>query len=126
MIYGIFSGWYSDWAIIGYLTDEKQAKKYCEKMNNGRPERSKKYYFREMIALDGTEKEPERVAWEVNTEDWTINESYREEPKDGKTFEVNEFWPSVTLWLYPGEETKAVKIAQDCLAQWKAEREGVG
>lgn len=126
MIYGVFYGWYSDWDAVGYFTNEKQAEEYCKKMNR---KKSEDYFVKPLSALDGTEEPKKRIAWEVDMETGAVaRESWLDDeiPNDnGKPYRVSWYGDKVLLWLYPGEETKAVKIAQDYLAQLKAEREGL-
>ena len=125
-VYVVFCGYYSDWETIGYVESEKDAIEYCDALNCG----GEKYHYKEADLLTGPVNTKIRRAWEVSNwnGEWEVSRCEcedRNKPEDTNYLVKEWFDDEIVLWLYPGEEVKAVKIAQDYLAEYKARKAGI-
>lgn len=95
-VYGIGTGEYSDWNIVGFFTDKLQAEKYCQFMNDKYPHEN--YEVCELENLN---------------ENIDLSLIY---PKYTFTFngKFNDYWENVQGSLaVNGEKTKLEKIKMD-------------
>ena len=56
MIYAVFGGEYSDWYVLGYFTDKKQAEAFCEECNKRKGKWDRNLYVEELHNLSEHEE----------------------------------------------------------------------
>jgi hypothetical protein len=130
MIYGVFTGEYSDWDVIGYFKTEAEAEAYCKRRNEGKIGAYDQYYVLPMIDLSAVPYEGKRIPYEFDPEKGKVSRyywSFKEGvPEDGIIVTKNMFGETVAIvWAYPAEADKIVKIARDRYAMYKAREEGI-
>ena len=129
MVYGVFSGEYSDWEVHGYFDNEKDAKAYCEEKNGG----YNKYYVLPLINLKDGDPEVYRgyaynclydTVFELEKVSAEKRETSVELMKNGR-YGIERCLAYV--WLKPRDfsEEKVRKIGQDAIAKYKAKKEGI-
>ena len=121
MVYGVFGGCYSDWFVIGYFDDKENAEKFCERANEHVLFDYHELYVRELPNLE-EEKSEGKIGVTVDTDDWKAEVSYFEDEDS-----IIDYGDSavISMMIYPSQFDRAVKIAQDRWAQYKAEKEGI-
>lgn len=130
MIYGVFTGEYSDWDVIGYFKTEAEAEAYCERRNEGKISAYNQCYVLPMVDLSAVPYEGKRIPYEVDLEKGEASRCYwpfkEGAPEDGIIVTKNIFGDMlVVVWVYPAEADKIVKIARDRYAMYKARMEGI-
>lgn len=138
-IYIVMYAYYSDWEIKGYFSNKEEAEQYCiahskedlfiEKVNcfdGSEPQnKSIKCYYRHEVVFDKKygssfimRDEPERYSFYDSKEGLEKDEI--------KDFNLKRFnWISFIINLKKNDRKLAEKIAQDKLAQYLAEKEGI-
>ena len=129
MVYGVFSGEYSDWEVHGYFEKEEDAIAYCDMKNGGD---YREYYVLKLLNLKDGDPEVYRCysydSWNdyVDQLDWG---EYLSTEKHKTTVEKYGFRDRyfAYVWLKPRDftEDKVRKIGQDAIAKYKAEKEGI-
>jgi len=134
MIYGIFSGEYSDWNCHGYFDKLEDAEKYCTFMNT---KESETYYIENIEKLECLFDKDSVVPmykymfnenfddlWKnaqgtLSTDSICKNFVYSKYNffRDMKKYEITVYLPE------KNSREKALKIAQDLFTQWKYENE---
>ena len=131
-VYGIFNGEYSDWNCLGFFTDELEAEKYCALMNS----KNDGCYVVKIDNLTGkvdlSKIKPKYV--------YLFSESFNDFWSNSQEILCNghEQWISevrytrndnakymITVITTEKNRDKAVKIAQDMFAKYKAEKMGL-
>lgn len=130
MIYGVFTGEYSDWDVIGYFKTEAEAEAYCERRNESTRCSSDDCYVLPMVDLSAEPYEGKRIPYWVELEKGEAREYYgyssEDAPEDGILITEDFFGCKVVIvWAYPAEADKIVKIARDRYAEYKAKMEGI-
>lgn len=130
MVYGVFSGYYSDWYIVGYFTNRYDADKYCCLCGNG------DYYVKPLKDLTD-EKDLSKVSLKYCHEvvfDCKDNENkwiMREEPERYNCYVENNLrcnnikqgtlrrnnWVRFSINIDHDDRKLAEKIAQDYLTE---------
>lgn len=129
MVYGVFSGEYSDWEVHGYFEKEEDAIAYCDMMNNGGYQ---EYYVLNLLNLKGGDPGVYRCysynqscdyVCQMDCAYWLSTEKHETEVKTAGF--KNRYFAYV--WLKPRDftEDKVRKIGQDAIAKYKAEKEGI-
>lgn len=130
MIYGVFTGEYSDWDVVGYFKTEAEAEAYCKRRNESVRYESDECYVLPMVDLSAEPYEGERIPYWVELEKGEAREYYgyssKDAPEDGILITESFFGDKVVIvWAYPAEADKIVKIARDRYAEYKAKMEGI-
>ena len=130
MIYGVFTGEYSDWDVIGYFKTEAEAEAYCERRNEGKINAYDQCYVLPMIDLSAVPYEGKRIPYWVELKKGKAHQYYgyssEDAPEDGIIVTKNIFGDTFAIvWVYPAETDKIVKIARDRYAMYKAREEGL-
>lgn len=121
MVYGVFGGCYSDWYVVGYFENKKDAEDYCKRVNEKIESDFSELYVVAIPNLDADEVGDELVGVMVNTDGW------RMEGNGCCGNMICEYGDSALIYmeLRPSQYHKAIKIAQDRWARYKAEKEGI-
>lgn len=126
MVYGVFSGFYSDWEVHGYFEKKADAEAYCNKMKN---KNRSAYYVKPMLNMaDG---DPDVYRLYGYNEYWdTVYDEEGEFSTNKKRTRVVNYRTGVRcveVWLKPCDynRDKVRKIALDALAKYDAEKEGI-
>ena len=144
VVFGVFSGCYSDWRCIGWFPDAERAYQYCDVMNAERGEDygfSGNYYVMPLRRIKCEFAEKPEVPWirynmwfdmdrdgglkisRTNDDDETSFpdvEAERVERGEKSSITVSRFGRvSVKLFLRGYDEDKAIEIAEDQIEQWK-------
>jgi hypothetical protein len=129
MVYGVFSGEYSDWEAHGYFEKEEDAIAYCDMKNGGD---YREYYVLKLLNLKDGDPEVYRC--------YSYNQKldYVDQLDWGEYLSTEKHETTVTtagycyfyfahVWLKPRDftEDKVRKIGQDAIAKYKAEKEGI-
>jgi nucleosome binding factor SPN SPT16 subunit len=136
-IYLITSGCYSDYGVHGFFTDEAEADEYCEIQNRAKP--CDEYKVEECADLSKTfltmNKNPiieHRVSVQNNGVFMRYIAHELCDAPDNRVKVTSDnimFDFSIKYYIYvylPNvDDDKALKIAQDMLAQYKAEQAGI-
>ena len=131
MVYGIFSGVYSDWECHGYFETEAEANEYCNEHNG---ENSwDNYYVKPMLNLaEGADPTIKRayVYYIKGIDAGTYKRSKDDDDFSGHARSRVSCYGTgepcwVVVYVTPENEHKVPKIAQDLLAEWKAKKEGI-
>ena len=123
MVYGVFGGCYSDWFVIGYFTDKAKAEAFCERANETAKTDDREIYVRELPNLETEEVAEGLISVRVDTEDWEVELAYTDMDE---IIDYGGGYAAIYMMLYPSQYDRAVKIAQDRWAQYKAKKEGSG
>lgn len=142
MIYGIFSGAYSDWNVYGYMTDKDEAEKYCALKNKQNDDEWDRYYVIEINHIHANVKNVKlkyyhTVVFDFN-DDMRFDDNMRSEPDRYEyyigenrepftrynIFKNGEGWVSFSFNCDTRE--KAEKIAQDKYFQFQAYKSEFG
>ena len=126
MIYAVFGGEYSDWYPVGYFEDKDEAEAYCAEFN--KLNRWNQYYFMEMPNLKEQSNDCKRLCYEVDLEDGYVARAsyYDDDEPEERLWITDEDDPrQVYIWLYAWQLPKAIKIAADKVAFWKARKAGI-
>ena len=124
MVYGIFSGAYSDWDAHGYFDTLEEAEKYAR-------EKGTDYYVLPLLNLaEGADQDVRRAyhfylsfgGYYERAED---DDDFLRKPRSRVATYGNGHLAYVIVYVRPGDEYKIPKIAHDLIAKWKAEREGI-
>lgn len=124
MIYGVFGGEYSDWFIVGYFDTEEKAQAFCDEYNSNL-KWGDDYYVLSMVNLEEGRCETPRKWYLVDIDGgraypatWIANKD------EAKNIYVSPCG-DVYIFIYPWQLSKAVKIARDKLAEYKARKAGI-
>lgn len=129
MVYGVFSGEYSDWEVHGYFDKEEDAIAYCVMKNGGG---YREYYVLKLLNLKDGDPEVYRCySYNQQTNyvdqlDWgEYLSTEKHETEVAKSGFRDRYFAYV--WLKPRDftEEKVRKIGQDAIAKYKAEKEGI-
>lgn len=129
MIYGIFSGEYSDWYCHGYFETKEEAVDYCDKLNA--KYECDNYYIKVLYNLaDGSDKDcPKAYRYFAVTGKWERSEYDDDSILSGCDPTVycgNSNGREVVIVFATDDDAyKVPKIAQDAIAKWKARKEGL-
>ena len=125
MVYGIFSGAYSDWDVHGYFDTLEDAEKYAR-------EKGSDYYVLPLLNLaEGADQDVRRafhfyLSGGGYYERAECDDDFIRHPRSRVvTFGNGSHASYVLVYAKPGDEYKIPKIAHDLLAKWKAERDGI-
>lgn len=129
MVYGVFSGQYSDWEVHGYFEKEEDATAYCDMKNNGGYQ---EYYVLKLPNLKDSDPEVYRCyaynqvrdsVRQIDHGDYLSEEKLETEVTD---FGLIDCYLAY-VWLKPRDftEDKVRKIGQDAIAKYKAQKEGI-
>lgn len=127
MVYGIFSGEYSDWNCHGYFETQKDADAYCKEMNN--KSGYFEYYIKALYNLaEGKDKECKKAYYYNNrTKEWGRDPSSDDDilvSDDARVYR-DKGAELVIVFAKDDDAHKVPKIAQDAIAKYWAEREGL-
>lgn len=134
MIYGVFGGCYSDWYIVGYFNNRKEADKYCCVYGNSN------YHVESIKCLDGVEdlskfslKYQHEIVFDLTNKEWVM----REEPNRYKCYIGDDLrcncikanlpnsWVCFAVNIDHDDRKLAEKIAQDYLAELRSYGNGI-
>lgn len=133
-LYAVTAGCYSDYHIVALCSDKNKAEKIAACCNDG--------YFSSWDDADvcefedGIRMDLDRSVFEVNVStkftSYGINELFGEDKiaaLTGRTFKINEVRVrgdgSYNVYVLADDADKALKIARDLVAEYKAGKEGV-
>jgi len=122
LVYGIFSGEYSDWVVHGYFTDRGRAEQYCAKLNFDQD--YDEYYVKDISEIDSDIGANEKLQY-YHTVIFDFDKGMRNTPNDYiyyigsrrkeesvyNSFGKNNGW--ICFHLNADSRKKAEKIAQD-------------
>lgn len=128
MVYGVFSGCYSDWEVHGYFEKKTDAEAYCKMKNKNIEYESQDYYVKPMLNLADGDPDVYRL-YEYN-EYWDSvyeERAFSTKKKRTRVVDYRTGVRCVEVWLKPCDynRDKLRKIAHDALAKYKAEKEGI-
>ena len=128
MVYGIFSGEYSDWTCHGYFDTKEEANAYCNGMNN--KQGYDEYYVKVLYNLaDGKDRECKKAYYYNNsTKEWGryhISDDDILASDEARVYQRIKGNELVTVFVNDEDAHKVPKIAQDAIAKYWAEREGL-
>lgn len=129
MVYGVFSGEYSDWEVHGYFDKEEDAIAYCDMKNS---DDYQNYYVLKLLNLKDGDPEVYRCYSYNQERDYVgqldLGEYSSAEKRETEvtTAGFRNFYFAY-VWLKPRDftEDKVRKIGQDAIAKYKAEKEGI-
>lgn len=128
MVYGIFCGEYSDWGCEGYFDTKKEAKLYCDDMN--RKYQNDNYYVKVLYNLaEGKDKECKKAYGYYNrTGEWGRQKFHDDDILGSSRTRIYARMKGaeyVIVFVKDEDAHKVPKIAQDAIAKYWAEREGL-
>lgn len=128
MVYGIFSGEYSDWNCEGYFDTKKDANAYCKEMNHRHG--YEEYYVKVLYNLaEGKDKECKKAYRYYNRTGKWERDKYDDDDilKSSRTriYARKKGEECVIVFVKDEDAHKVPKIAQDAIAKHWAEREGL-
>ena len=136
MIYGIFSGAYSDWNVHGYIADKDEAEKYCALKNKQNDNEWDRYYVIEINNIHANVKDVKLKYYHEVVFDF--NDGMRNEPDRYEYYIGKDRKPSAQYNVYKNgngwvafcfncdTRKKAEKIAQDKYFQFQAYKSEFG
>ena len=123
-VYGIYTGEYSDWNCLGFTTDELYAEKYCTAHDD--------CYIIPLDDMTGKEnlkniKPRYLYLFKEDFTDFYHNSQGEVDTENRKNEVIETRWGITRIEVAITEKSreKAVKIAQDLYAKWKAEQKGL-
>ena len=127
MIYGVFSGCYSDWRIIGYFENKDDAEKYVVSHNTVADEYDE-YYILEVNNLKLTEEQKNVKVKQYHTVVFDYENGkfvMRNEPDryslclndKERMIKIGHICKWVSFYLMSEDREKAEKICQDLISQ---------
>lgn len=128
MVYGIFSGQYSDWQCHGYFETQEEADAYCKEMKT--KQEYDEYYVKVLYNLaDGKDKGCKKAYYYSNiTKEWGRDEysdDYLLKGSEPCLWRMKKGEELVIVFVKDEDAHKVPKIAQDAIAKYWAEREGL-
>lgn len=128
MVYGVFSGEYSDWTCHGYFETQKDATAYCKEMNS--KQEYDEYYVKVLYNLaEGKDRECKKAYYYSNlTKEWGRDPASDDDILKGSEtllWRMNIGEELVIVFVKDEDAHKVPKIAQDAIAKYWAEREGL-
>ena len=128
MVYGIFSGEYSDWTCEGYFDTKEEANAYCKEMNEKCEYDN--FYVKVLYNLaEGKDRECKKAYYYSNrTKEWGRDKYYDDDilkGNDTRLWRMNMGEELVIVFVKDEDAHKVPKIAQDAIAKYWAEREGL-
>lgn len=128
MVYGVFSGEYSDWNAIGYFEDKGKAEAYCKEHNEKCEYSWDEYYIKPLLNLVDNDPNIYRLYVYNERNDGVWKEDYELSATKEQTRVIDGGWRIwVEVWLIPCDfsEERVRKIGRDAIAQYKAKKEGI-
>lgn len=131
MVYGVFSGEYSDWFVVGYFEDKEDAEAYCKEHNDKCEYDWDEYYIKPLLNLANNDPAVFRkyVYNEYRDEIWEENGEYSEAKLEAKVRSLRGEHPVkwVDVWMQPCDynEERVRKIAHDAIAKYNAAQKGL-
>lgn len=128
MVYGIFSGQYSDWQCHGYFETQEEADAYCKEMET--KQEHDEYYVLVLYNLaEGKDRECKKAYYYSNrTKGWGRNKESDDDILKGdetRVYAGKKGEEYVVVFVKDEDAHKVPKIAQDAIAKFWAEREGL-
>ena len=124
MVYGIFSGVYSDWNVYGYFTDRTRAEQYCAKLNfNGDHEdydQYDEYYVRDIPEINSDVGNNEKLKY-YHTVFFDFGRGMRNTPEDYKYY-IGKNRPDETVYNSFGKNNGWIRYSLNADSRKKAEK----
>lgn len=118
MVYGIFSGCYSDWSVHGYFKDRDSAEKYCAKLNQKENEWDE-YYVKNLPEIDEDVKDVKLKYYHQVVFDF--DKGMRNEP-DRYEYYIGEDRAPESIYNTFGKDSGWVSFSFNCNSRKRAEK----